>query len=46
MSLSLELESLQRKKAELDGQLLSIAEKEQNLLEGMTIIIEGMEIQE
>ena len=46
MSLWQELESLQRKKAELDDQLLPVVEKEQNSLEMIVIIMEGMEIQE
>jgi len=46
LSLWQELESLQRKKAELDDQLLPVVEKEQNSLEMIVIIMEGMEIQE
>ena len=45
LSLWQELESLQKKRTELDDQLLSVVEKEQNFLERMTIIIEGIEIQ-
>jgi len=41
-----ELEDLQRKKAELDYQLLPVVEKEQNSLEMIVIIMEGMEILE
>ena len=45
MSLWQELESLQKKKAELDDQLLSVAEKEQYFLGKLTNIVEKIKNQ-
>ena len=46
LSLWQELEVLQKKKSELDGQLLSLGKKEKTLEERMKIVEEGLGLQE